>query len=132
MACPPAQPGEKLDPWFIVSTEPASPHILTLSAKRFWIDETLRDFKGYGFHFNQTDRHHPDRLVRVVLMSALACWWVLSLGIWLHRMGIRREVDRAKHPRLSLFQLGLRYINRLLNIGEVPDVELIPVLVGAL
>jgi hypothetical protein len=47
-------------------------------------------------------------------------------------MGIRREVDRAKHPRLSLFQLGLRYINRLLNIGEVPDVELIPVLVGAL
>jgi hypothetical protein len=132
MACAPAQPGEKLDPWFIVSTEPASPHILTWYAKRFWIDETFRDFKGYGFHFNQTGLHDPDRLDRLVLMIALACWWVLSLGIWLHRMGLRREVDRAKHPRLSLFQLGLRYINRLLNISQVPDVELIPVLVGAL
>ena len=132
MACAPAKPGEKLDPWFIVSTEPASHHILTFYAKRFWIDETFRDFKGYGFQFDKTGLHDPDRLDRLLLMIALACWWVLSLGIWLHRMGLRREVDRCKHPRLSLFQLGLRYINRRLHIGEVPDVELIPTLVGAL
>ncbi len=47
-------------------------------------------------------------------------------------MGFRREVNRTKHPRFSLFQLGLRSINRLLHLGEVPDVELIPTLVGAL
>jgi hypothetical protein len=47
-------------------------------------------------------------------------------------MGLRDEVDRAKHPRLSLFQLGLRYVNRLLHLGEVPDVRLIPELLGAL
>ena len=87
---------------------------------------------SYGFQFDQTGIHDPDRLDRLVLMIALACWWVLSLGIWLHRMGLRREVDRTKHPRLSLFQLGLRYINRRLHLGEVPDVELIPTLVGAL
>lgn len=132
MACAPAKPGQKLDPWFIVSTEPASQHILSFYAKRFWIDETFRDFKGYGFHFNQTGLHDPERLDRLVLMIALACWWIMSLGIWLHRMGLRREVDRAKHPRLSLFQLGLRYINRLFNISEVPDVELIPTLIGVL
>jgi Transposase DDE domain len=132
LACAPPKPGKKLDPWFIVSTEPASHHLLTLYEKRFWIDETFRDFKGYGFHFDQTGLHDPDRLDRLVLMIALACWWVLSLGIWLHRMGLRREVDRAKHPRLSLLQLGLRHINRLLHLGEVPDVELIPGLVGAL
>jgi hypothetical protein len=30
-----------------------------------------------------------------------------------------------------LFQLGLRYINRLLHLGETPDVCLIPTLAGA-
>jgi hypothetical protein len=132
MACAPAKPGKKLDPWFIVSTEPASHYILALYEKRFWIEETFRDFKGYGFQFDQTGLHDPERIDRLVLMIALACWGVLILGIWLHRMGLRGEVDRAKHPRLSLFQLGLRYINRMLHIGEVPDVNLIPTLVGAL
>ena len=132
MACAPAKSGERLDPWFIVSTEPASPHILTCYAKRFWIDETFRDFKGYGFQFDQTGLHDLDRLDRLVLMIALACWWVLSIGIWLHRMGLRKEVDRAEHSKLSLFQLGLRYINRLLHLGETPDVQLIPTLVGVL
>jgi hypothetical protein len=47
-------------------------------------------------------------------------------------MGLRGEVDRTKHPKLSLFQLGLRYINRLLHLGEVPDVRFIPALIGAL
>ncbi len=132
IACAPAKRGKKLDPWFIVSTEPPSHHLLALYEKRFWIDETFRDFKGYGFHFDQTGLQDPARLDRLVFMIALACWWVLSWGLWLHRMGLRREVDRAKRPRLSLFQLGLRYINRMLHIGEVPDVELIPTLVGAL
>jgi hypothetical protein len=66
------------------------------------------------------------------LLIALACWWVISIGLWVHRMGLRGEVDRTKHPKLSLFQLGLRYINRLLHLGEVPDVRFIPALIGAL
>jgi hypothetical protein len=132
VSCAPALPGKGLDPWFIISTEPAGPSILRIYAKRFWIEETFRDFKGYGFHLGETGVQDPERLDRLVLMIALACWWVLSLGIWLHRMGLRREVDRARHSRLSLFQLGLRYINRLLHLGETPDVQLIPMLVGAL
>jgi hypothetical protein len=131
-SCAPAKPGKPLDPWFIISTEPAGPQIIRVYEKRFWIDETFRDFKGYGFHLDETGIHDPERLDRLVLMIALACWWVLSIGIWLHRMGLRAEVDRVKHPKLSLFQLGLRYINRLLHLGEIPDVQLIPILIGAL
>jgi hypothetical protein len=131
-SCAPAQPGKDLDPWFIISMEPAGPSILRIYAKRFWIEETFRDFKGYGFHLGDSGVQDPERLDRLVLMIALACWWVLSIGIWLHRMGLRQEVDRARHSKLSLFQLGLRYINRLLHLGETPDVQLIPMLVGAL
>jgi hypothetical protein len=129
-SCAPAQPGKKLDPWFIISTDLAGPQIIYAYEKRFWIEETFRDFKSFGFHYDETGIQDPDRLDRLVLIIALACWWVMSVGIWLHRMGLRREVDRAKAPKLSLFQLGLRYINRLLHRGETPDVCLIPTLAG--
>ena len=131
MSCAPAKRGAELDPWFIVSTLPAGPLLLHLYAKRFWIEETFRDFKGYGFHLEATGVSDPARLDRLCLIIALVCWWVLSVGIWVHRMGLRAEVDRTKHSRLSLFQLGLRYINRLLHLGHVPDVRFIPELVGA-
>jgi hypothetical protein len=35
---PPTKPGKKPAPWYIVSTEPASQHILTLDAKRMWVE----------------------------------------------------------------------------------------------
>jgi len=101
-SCAPPKPGKGLDPWFIISTEPAGPQVIHMYEKRFWVEETFRDFKGYGFHFDATGVRDPERLDRLVLIIALACWWVLSIGIWLHRMGLRREVDRAKHPKLSL------------------------------
>jgi len=130
-SCAPAKPGKDLDPWFIISTEFAGPQIIRIYEKRFWIEETFRDFKGYGFHLGETGVQDPERLDRLVLLIALACWWVISIGLWVHRMGLRGEVDRTKHPKLSLFQLGLRYINRLLHLGEVPDVRFIPALIGA-
>jgi hypothetical protein len=43
-------------------------------------------------------------------------------------MGLRRQVDRAKHPKCSLFTIGLRWINQLLNRDKMPDVVLVPVL----
>jgi hypothetical protein len=98
--------------------------------KRFGIEETFRDL-SYGFHYAETGVQDPDRLDRLVLIIALACWWVMAVGIGVHRMDLRREVDRSKPPQLSLFQLGLRYINRLLHLGETPDVCLIPTLAVA-
>jgi hypothetical protein len=132
MSCAQPKRGATPDPWLIVSTLAAGSHILSLYAQRFWIDETFRDFKGYGFHLEATGISEPTRLDRLCLIIALACWWVLCIGLWVHRMDLRREVDRAKHPRLSLFQLVLRYINRLLHLGHIPDVRFIPELLGAL
>lgn len=132
MSCALPKRGAKADPWFIVSTLAAGPEILHIYEKRFWIDETFRDFKGYGFHLEATGISDPARLDRLCLIIALVCWWVLSIGIWVHRMGLRAEVDRTKQARLSLFQLGLRYVNRLLHLGHVPDVRFIPELIGAL
>jgi hypothetical protein len=116
------------DPWYIVCTEPATPHILTLYATRMWADEMFRDLKSQGFHLEQTRLTHPERLDRLMLALALAYWWVLGRGIWVDRMQLRRPVDRCKHPKCSLFTLGLRWIHRLLTLDKLPDVVLMPVL----
>ena len=63
-----------------------------------------------------------------MLALVLACWWVIGRGIWVDRMGLRRQVDRAKHPKCSLFTIGLRWINQLFNRDKMPDVVLVPVL----
>ena len=75
--------------------------------------------KSQGFHLEQTRSTHPERLDRLMLALALAYWWVLGRGIW---------VDRCKHPKCSLFTLGLRWIQRLLTLDKLPDVVLVPVL----
>ena len=41
-----------------------------------------------------------------MLALALAYWWVLGRGIWVHRLQLRRPVDRCKHPKCSLFTWG--------------------------
>jgi hypothetical protein len=114
------------DPWYIVSTEPAGPQMLALYRCRMWLDETFRDLKSHGFHLEQTRLDRTDRLDRLMLVLALACWWVLGRGIWVERTGQRRQVDRVKQPKCSLFTLGLRWINQLLNRDELPEVVLVP------
>ena len=116
------------DPWYIVCTEPATSHILTLYATRMGADEMYRDLKSQGFHLEQTRLTHTERLDRLMLASALAYYWVLGRGIWVDRLQLRRSVDRCKHPKCSLFTLGLRWIHRLLTLDKLSDVELIPIL----
>jgi hypothetical protein len=130
LACAP-QPkqGQKAeDPWYIVSTDAATSHILTLYATRMWIDEMFRDLKGQGFHLNETRLKHPERIDRLMLILALAYWWILGRGIWIDRMQLRRRVDRCLHPKCSLFTIGLRWIHRLFDRDKLPDVCFIPVL----
>jgi hypothetical protein len=116
------------DPWYIVCTVPATPHILTLYAAHMWADELFRDLKSHGFHLEQTRLTHTERLDRLMLALALAYWWVLGRGIWGDRLQLRQPVDRCKHPKCSLFTLGLRWIHRRLTLDKLPDVVLIPLL----
>jgi hypothetical protein len=119
---------KKEDPWYIISTEPAGPQVLYLYAVRGWVDQMFRDLKGQGFHLDQTRLEDPKRLDRLMLVLALIYWWLLDLGIWVDRMGLRRRVDRAKKPKCSLFIVGLRWLKRMRSLDTIPDVRLVPVL----
>jgi hypothetical protein len=93
-----------------------------------WLDETFRDLKSQGFHLDQTRLDRTERIDRLLLALVLACWWVMGCGLTVERTGQRHQVDRVKQPKCSLFTIGLRWINQLLNRDELPAVILVPVL----
>jgi len=99
---PPAKRGQKpQDPGYI-STDPAGPQRLHLYAVRLGVDEMFRDLKGQGFHLDQTRREHPERIERLMLVSARIDWRLLDLGIWVDRLGLRRRVGPGEEAQGQL------------------------------
>ena len=58
--------------------------------------------------------HHFSRLSRLTLAVAFLYVWLLSTGTKSIRAGLRHLVDRKDRRDLSLFQIGLRLIERKL------------------
>ena len=59
---------------------------------------------------------NPPRLSRLTLAVAFLYVWLLSVGSRTIRAGLRHFVDRKDRRDLSIFQIGLRFIDRrLLN-----------------
>jgi hypothetical protein len=85
-----------------------------------WIEEMFGDLKGYGFDLESTMLRHFSRLSRLTLAVAFLYVWLLSNGGKFIRIGLRHLVDRTDRRDLSLFQIGLRIIERrLLNLLPV-------------
>ena len=77
------------------------------------------DFKKHGFDMEITLLHHFLRLSRLTLAVALLYVWLISVGGWSIRAGLRKHVDRTDRRDLSIFQIGLRIIERRL-INDQP------------
>jgi hypothetical protein len=78
--------------------------------KRGWCEQTFRDEKSGGFRWDQSRVSDPLRAMRLVLVMTLATLLSISLGTWLIKGGRRRELDPHRRRRLSVFQLGLRWL----------------------
>jgi len=55
---------------------------------------------------------HFQRLSRLTLAVALLYVWLISIGTRTVREGLRNVVDRTDRRDLSIFQIGLRFIER--------------------
>ena len=73
------------------------------------------DFKKHGFHLESTMLRHFLRLSRLTLAVALLYVWLISVGCRTIRDGFRHLVDRNDRRDLSVFQIGLRFIDRRLT-----------------
>jgi hypothetical protein len=106
--------GEK-EPWCLATNLPDRQMALRFYARRMWIEEMYGDFKKHGFDLERTMLRHFLRLSRLTLAVAILYVWLVSIGTRTIRSGLRDQVDRTDRRDLSIFQIGLRYIERCLT-----------------
>jgi len=105
------QRGEK-EPWCLATNLPDRALTLAYYRRRMWIEEMFGDFKKHGFDLESTMLKHVLRLSRLTLAVALLYVWLISVGGQAIHKGRRNEVDRVDRRDLSIFQIGLRLIER--------------------
>ncbi len=84
-------------------------------AKRFQIETFFRDHKSQGFHIHKSHISVPDRLAHLLIPACLAYYWVIFLGVEAIRTGLDRIIHRRSQTDLSLFQLGLAFLDYLIG-----------------
>lgn len=83
--------------------------------KRFKIETFFSDQKSRGFHLHKSHLSNPARLARLMLAACLAYLWIVYLGVWSIQKNLHTVIHRTDRCDLSLFQLGLRLIDHLLD-----------------
>lgn len=91
---------------------------------RFWIETLFGQQKSRGFALNRTQMTTPAHIDRLLLAVAIASCLTLGLGTHLVIINQTKQVDRADRRDLSLFQLGWRYLFRLLALNRLADIKI--------
>lgn len=107
------QVGE-VEPWCLATNLPDPQLTLRAYRLRMWIEEMFGDFKHHGFDLESSMLRHFLRLSRLTLAVALLYVWLVSAGTTTIHAGQRPLVDRKDRRDLSIFQIGLRWMERRL------------------
>ena len=100
--------------WCLATNLPDREMTLRYYRHRMWIEEMFGDLKKHGFDLESTMLHDFLRLSRLTLAVACLYVWLISVGSRTIHFGLRHLVDRKDRRDLSIFQIGLRYIQRRL------------------
>lgn len=83
---------------------------------RFRIETFFSDQKSRGFNLHKSHLSDPQRIARFLMATCLAYIWVIYLGVKARQQrDVLRRIHRLDRCDLSLFQLGLRHLELLLN-----------------
>lgn len=102
------------EPWCLATNLPDPELTLHSYIRRMWIEEMFGDLKDHGFALEHTMLRHSEKLSRLTLAVALLYVWSISIGTRTIQNGQREKVDRKDRRDLSIFQVGLRFIEYLL------------------
>lgn len=83
--------------------------------KRFRIETFFSDLKSRGFEVAKSHLSEPSRLSHLLRAACLAYIWIVYLASQGARDGWVGVIHRGKRCDVSLFQLGLRFLNYVLN-----------------
>jgi Transposase DDE domain len=102
-------------PLYLVSNMATAEEACRWYEKRFRIETFFSDQKSRGFHIHKSHISDVQRLSRLLIAACLAYIWVVYLGSVCEKDQWRPIIHRRKRCDLSLFQLGLRFLEHLLN-----------------
>jgi len=103
------------DPLYLVTNVESVEQACDWYKKRFRIETFFSDQKSRGFYLNKSHLSDPLRLSRLMIAACLAYIWIVFLGALALSKGLHTFIHRTNRCDLSLFQLGLRFLNYLLN-----------------
>jgi hypothetical protein len=103
------------EPLYLVTNMASAEEACRLYSKRFRIETFFSDQKSRGFHLHKSHLSDPTRLSRLLIAACLAYIWIIYLGSVGVEEGWVRLIHRSDRCDLSLFQLGLRLLDHLLN-----------------
>jgi hypothetical protein len=103
------------EPLYLVSNMATAEAACRLYEKRFRIETFFADQKSRGFHIHKSHMSDVQRLSRLLIAACLAYIWVVYLGSVCEKEQWRHIIHRRTRCDLSLFQLGLRFLEYLLN-----------------
>jgi hypothetical protein len=109
------------EPWFLIADDQpkASKHQhIKLYGVRMWTEEMYGDMKGHGFDLEATHLIHADRISRLVLAVCIAFVWLITLGSWVVKRGLRHYVDVKSRRDRSYFRIGWDWVDRCLRLDK--------------
>jgi hypothetical protein len=106
--------GEK-EAWLLATNLPTRRAALRAYRRRMWLDELFGDLKGHGFELERSHLRHFARLSRLTLAVVLLYAWLVTTAMRVIKRGLRHQVDRHERRDLSIFQIGLRWIERCMK-----------------
>lgn len=107
----------------VMTNRPASWRSYRTGGHRMHIEPMFRDWQSGGFDLEHSGIQDRTRLERLILPLALAYLWLVSVGRWLVKRGLRGLIDDgpAMAWRFGLFQLGVGWKDHCASCGlELP------------
>lgn len=105
------------DPLYLISNMESAQDACQWYKKRFRIETFFSDEKSRGFFLHKSHLSDPERLSRLMIAACLAYIWIVFLGVQSKLTGWDKYIHRTDRCDLSLFQLGLRFLDLLLNMA---------------
>lgn len=92
--------------------------------KRWSIETMFQDFKGQGFHIEETHIPIPERIVKMVYLVAVAYAWCIHLGIMIEQKEKKAPMKKHGYRAKSVFRKGVDRLRADLYKKRAPDLRL--------
>jgi hypothetical protein len=102
-------------PIFLVSNLALTDEVCYWYRRRMHIETFFSDQKSRGFHLHKSHVDDPARLACILIATCLAYIWIVFLGTFAHQQKRVSVIHRTDRCDLSLFQIGLDWLEHCLN-----------------